>query len=170
MPITPLTSLSVPKLELKTALIGIRLLKTVQEEPTFKIHDTHFWTDSRVVLDWIVSKKKQKLFVAKRIQEIHESSKSSQWHCIPTNQNPADHVTSGLEPEELCSKWLQAPDFLKKHYSDWNSAHEIVFVRTSSTAKPNEPVIDPTRFRSWTKLLLTLATIYNLLFIIKKTK
>ena len=139
-------SLSFPKLELEAAIIGIRLLKTIQKETTLKIHDTHFWTDSRVVLDWIVSKTKQKLFVANRIREIHESSKSSQWHYIPTNQNPADHGTRGVEPEELCSKWLQAPDFLKKHYSDWNSAHKKVSVHTTSTSKPNEPVIDSTRF------------------------
>ena len=168
--VTPLKLLSVPKLELEAAIIGIRLLKTVQKETTLKIHDTHFWTDSRVVLDWIVSKKKQKLFVANRIREKHESSKSSQWHYIPINQNPADHGTRGLEPEELCSKWLQASDFLKKSYSDWNSAHKIVSGQTSSTAKPNEPVIDPTGFRTWTKLLLTLATIYNLLFRIKKER
>ena len=166
--VPPLKSLSVPKLELEAAIIRIRLLKKVQKETTPKIHDTHFWTDSRVVLDWIVSKKKQKLFVANRIREIHKSSKSRQWHYIPSNQNPADHGTRGLEPEELCSKWLQAPDFLKKHYSDWNSTHKIVSVHASSTAKPNEPVIDPTRFRTWTKLLLSLATIYNLLFRIKK--
>ena len=36
------------------------------------------------------------------------------------------------------------------------------------TAKPSEPVIHPTHFRTWIKLLLTLATIYNLLFRIKK--
>ena len=89
--VTPLKSLSVPKLELEAAIIGIRLLKTVQKETTLKIHDTHFWTDSRVVLDWIVSKKKQKLFVANRIREIHESSKSNQWHYLPTNQNLAYH-------------------------------------------------------------------------------
>ena len=99
--VTPLKSLSVPKLELEAAIIGIQLLKTVQKETRLKIHDTHFWTDSRVVLDWIVSKKKQKLFVANRIREIHDSSKSNQWHYIPTNQNPADHGTRGLEPEEL---------------------------------------------------------------------
>ena len=168
--VTPLKSLSVPKLELEAAIIGIRLLKTVQKKTTLKIHDTNFWTDSRVVLDWIVSKKKQKLFVANRIREIHESSKFNQWHYIPTNQNPADHGIRGLEPEELCSKWLQAPDFLKKHYSDLNSAHKIVSVNTTSTSKPNEPAIDPIRFRSWTKLLLTLTTIYNLLFRIKKER
>ena len=166
--VTPLKSLSVPQLELEAAIIGIRLLTTVQKETTLKIHDTHFWTGSRVVLDWIVSKKKQKLFRANRIREKHKSSKSNQKHYIPTNQNPADHGTRGLEPEELCSKRLQAPDFLKKHYSDWNSAHKIVSVHTTSTSKTNEPVIDPTHFRSWTKLLLTLATIYNLLFRIKK--
>ena len=167
---TPLKSLSVPKLELEAEIIGIRLLKTVQKETTLKIHDTLFWTDSRVVFDWIVSEKKQKLFIANRIREIHESLKSNQWHYIPTNQNPADHRTRGLEPEELCSKWLEAPDFLKKHYSDWNSADKIVSVPTTSTSKPNEPVIDPIRFPSWRKLLLTLATIYNLLFRIKKDR
>ena len=132
---TPLKMLRVPKLELEAAIIGLQLLKTVQKETTLKIHDTHFWTDSRVVLDWIVSKKKQKLFVSNRIREIHESSKSNQWHYVPTNQNPADHGTRGLEAEELCSKWLQAPDFLKKHYSDWNSAHKIVSVYTAITSK-----------------------------------
>ena len=40
--VTPLKSLSVPKLELEAAIIGIRLLKTVQKETTLKIHDTHF--------------------------------------------------------------------------------------------------------------------------------
>ena len=168
--VTPLKLLSVPKLELEVAIIGVRLLKTVQKEAILKIHDPHFWTDSRVVLDWIVSKKKQKLLVANRIREIIESSKFSQWHYILTNQNPGDHVTRGLEPEELCSKWLQAPDFLKKHYSDWNSAHKIDSVHTTCTSKPDEPVIDPTRFRSWTKLLLTPATIYNPLFRIKKER
>ena len=168
--VTPLKLLSIPKLELEAAKIGMRLLKTVQKETTLKIHDTHFWTDGRVVLDWIVSKKKQKLFFANRIREIHESSKSTQWLYIPTNQNPADHGTRGLEPEKLCSEWLQALDFLKKHYSDLNSAHKTVSVHTTSTSKTNEPVIDPTRFRSCTKLLLTLATIYNLLFRTKKER
>ena len=144
--VTPLKLLSFRKLELEAAKIGMPLLKTVQKETTLKIHDTHFWTDSRVILDGIVSKKKQKLFVANRIRDMHESSKSSQWHYIPTNRNPADHGTRGLEPEELCSNWLHAPDFLKKHYSDWNSAHKIVSVQTTSTSKPSEPVIDPTRF------------------------
>ena len=165
----PLNSLSVPKFELEAAVIGIRLLKTVQKETTLKVHDTYFWTDSRVVLDWIVSKKKQKLLVANRIREKHESSNYIQWHYIPTNQSPADNGRRGLEPEE-CSKWLLATDFLKKHYSGWSSAHKIVSVHTSSRAKPNEPVIDPTRFRFWTKLLLTLANIYILLFRNKKER
>ena len=82
----------------------MRLLKTVLTEKTIKIHGTHFWTESRVVFDWIVSKKKQKLFVANRIQELNESSKPCQWNYTPANQNPADRGSRGLEPEELCSK------------------------------------------------------------------
>ena len=68
------------------------------------------------------------------MRELHESSKSSQWHYIPTNEIPADNGTRGLEPEDLCSKWLQAPDFLKKPYSGWNAAHsKIVSVHRTST-------------------------------------
>ena len=83
--VTPLKALSVPKLEFGAAIIGIRLHKTVQRKTTLKIHDTHFWTDSRVIFDCIASTKKQKLFVANRIREIHESLKSSQWYYIPSN-------------------------------------------------------------------------------------
>ena len=51
--VTPIKPLSVPKLELEAAIIGIRLLRTVQKETTLDkrdtTHDTHFWTDSRFV-------------------------------------------------------------------------------------------------------------------------
>ena len=85
--------------------------------------------------------------------------------------NSSKSGTHGLEPEKLCFKWLQAPDILWKHYSDWNPTHnKTVSVHTTSKSKPNDPVIDRSRFRSWTKLLLALATIYNFLFRIKKER
>ena len=124
--VTPLKRLNVLKLALDAAIIGIRLLKTVQKKTTLRIHDTHFWTDKRVVLDWIASKKKKKLFVASRLREIHESSKPSQWHYISTKQNPAVHGTFGLEPE-LSSKWLQAPSlFPRRQYTNSDSAHSKI--------------------------------------------
>ena len=49
--VNPLKALSVPKLGFEAAIIEMRLLKTVQKETTLKIYVTHFWTDSRVVLD-----------------------------------------------------------------------------------------------------------------------
>ena len=112
--VTLLKALSVSKLEIEAAIIRIRLNTTVQKQTTFKIHETHSWTDSRFALDCIASKKQQKLFAANPLREIHESSKSIQRHYIPSNQTPVDHGTRDLEPNKLCFKWLQAPDFLKK--------------------------------------------------------
>ena len=40
--VTPLKRLNVLKLERDAAIIGIRLLKTVQKKTALRIHDTHF--------------------------------------------------------------------------------------------------------------------------------
>lgn len=46
-------------------------------------------------------------FVTNRVQKIHLSSAPQQWRYVPTNENPADHVSRGLTPSELLSStWL----------------------------------------------------------------
>ena len=86
---------------------------------------------------------KQKFFVANRLREIPKSSKSSKEHYIPTNQNLGDYGTRGLEPNELCSKWLLAPDFLIKRYCKWISFYCKLFSvhTTTCTSTPTEPVL-----------------------------
>ena len=54
------------------------------------------WSDSQITLYWLSSKKKLKLFVANRVNEIHELLPNATWEYIPTHDNPANLVTRAL--------------------------------------------------------------------------
>ena len=172
--VAPLKQTSVPKLELEAAVIGVRLHSTIVKESSFAINKTQFWTDSQVVPDWIASSKKQPVYIANRLREIAASTKTKQWRHISTLNNPADHGTRGLDPREISLKWLQPPEFLSSSEQISNqavSSKPAVVATTAHTASNvAEPIIDTARFSSWTKMLLTLATVFNLLFRAKKLR
>ena len=86
--VAPIKQMSVPKMELEAAVIGMRLLQLIQRETTMTIDQNFLWFDSQVVLDWIASNKKQDVFVSNRLQEIHNNSLPQQWHHISTYLNP----------------------------------------------------------------------------------
>ncbi|XP_070140459.1 uncharacterized protein [Drosophila kikkawai] len=97
-------------------------MNTVQEEHSVDISETVLWTDSKTVLRWIGSThRRYKQFVGKRVAEILESSKVSQWRWVPTSDNAADDATwsqnkADLSPE---SRWLSRAAFLKQPASGW---------------------------------------------------
>ena len=52
--------------------------------------------------------------------QIHELSGVHEWRYIPTDENPADDCSRGLNPGDL--KWkrfLEGPEFLRKDESQW---------------------------------------------------
>ena len=70
-----------------------------------------FWSDSTDVLWWIRGYSRVfKPFVANRIGEIQLHSSQNQWRYIPTNMNPADHLTRGLKVAELIEKSVVGRD------------------------------------------------------------
>ena len=103
--------ISVAKMELEAAVIGVRLLQMIQKEMTLTFNQIFCWPDSQVVLDTIASNKKLNVFVSNRLQKVHKTS--SPKHCphISTYLNPADHGTRGLETNEIHRKWLKPPQF-----------------------------------------------------------
>ena len=109
--VAPLKQLSVPKLELEVALLGVRLLQVVRRAFDRNFPCVTFWTDSCVVLDWIQNQKKLKSFVAHRVYEISRSSAFSDWRYDPSNLNPADHGTRGLKSRDITVKWQKVQDF-----------------------------------------------------------
>ncbi|XP_075239314.1 uncharacterized protein LOC142334873 [Convolutriloba macropyga] len=72
--VAPIKQISIPKLELETAVIGVHLLSTIMKESSFHITRSTIWTDSQVVLDWLSTTKKQPAVVANRLKEILAST------------------------------------------------------------------------------------------------
>ena len=72
--IAPLKGLTLPRLELMAALIGTRLYKFISSSLALDHNFQMFlWSDSQIVLHWILNQKKLKSFVASRVQEITNS-------------------------------------------------------------------------------------------------
>src|SRR5277367_5964549 len=51
--VSPLKTLSIPRLELQAALMASRLSKTIEDQHEIKFSSTVIWTDSKTVLHWI---------------------------------------------------------------------------------------------------------------------
>jgi hypothetical protein len=113
--LAPLKTLTIPRLELCAAVLGVDIAETLHGELELVIKETTFWTDSSIVLCYINSTNKRfKTFVANRISRIHEVSDPRQWKYVSTTENPADVASRGLMPEQMLrnSKWIQGPEFL----------------------------------------------------------
>ena len=121
--VAPLTPMTVPRLELMGAILGLRLtqsLLTVLEVP---MRSVTFYSDSTDVLWWIRGRGKDfRPFVANRIGEIQMFTEPSQWQHVSTEENPADLCTRGATPSELaeCHLWWNGPDWLTKDFSEWS--------------------------------------------------
>lgn len=118
--VTPMKIQTIPRLELSAALILTKMVNYICKSIRhyqFDSSNIFFWTDSQVVLHWIRgNEKKWKVFVTNRIIKILEFSKPSQWHYIPSKENPADILSRGLNPSELNNNqlWFHGPSWLRQ--------------------------------------------------------
>ena len=86
--VTPLKSVTVPRLELTAAVLSVRISEQLKRELDIGITDEVFWTDSRVVLGYIAnSVRRFHVFVANRVQEIQDKSSVRQWKYVDTKFN-----------------------------------------------------------------------------------
>ncbi|XP_070067195.1 uncharacterized protein [Drosophila virilis] len=113
---------SIPRMELMAAVLGLRLAKCIQKEMSVRIHRRTFWTDSKDVLYWIRSNaRKFQQFVALRIVEILEESGVDSWRWVPSAQNVADDGTKWPKTPEIhgSTRWFNGPPFLYLEESQW---------------------------------------------------
>ena len=110
--VAPIKQVSILKLELEAAVIGVSLFSTIMRGSSFYFTRSTLWTVSQVVLDWLSTTKKQSLFVANRIKEVLASADTYQWKQVTTEDNLADHGTRGFNPDEITATLLTAPAFL----------------------------------------------------------
>ena len=131
--------LTMPRLELLSALIGSRLGKSIRENQS--VSETHFWTDSSVALLWIQGEASDyKTYVSNRVREIQANSQRDQWRHVPGVDNPADLATRGLSVEEfgeMLSFWEQGPTWLVDR-DKWPVRHfNLAETTESSSEKKN---------------------------------
>ena len=92
--VTPLKPVIIPRLELTAAVASVRVSQWLSKELDFRDAVHVFWTDSRVVLGYIGNEARRfHIFVANRVQEIHDHTQPSQWKPNLTQRTPP-HVAS----------------------------------------------------------------------------
>ena len=111
---TPLRVFTTPRLELQAAIVSVKVSKFLQQELEYKEISEFFWTDSKVVLGYVGNDAKRfHVYVANRVQKIRDATAPHQWNYIPSERNPADHASRGLDAKGLLkSNWFDGPSFL----------------------------------------------------------
>lgn len=168
--VAPLKTLSIPRLELKAAVLGVQYLQTVLNNHSYKISQHYLWTDSTTVLAWILSDHRRfQKFVAVRVGEILTLSDPQDWRWIPTKINVADKATKwGNGPEfQVSSPWFRGPAFLYQGEEHWPKQRHPV--STKEELRPvhshwtSTPVIDVSRFGRWERMHRAIAYVLRYL-------
>ncbi|KAK3102963.1 hypothetical protein FSP39_015321 [Pinctada imbricata] len=170
--VAPLKSISIPRMELLGAILGLRLTCAISKALEIDMKHVTYWSDSMNVLYWIRGcSRSYKTFVANRVSEIHDHSEPVQWRYVPTEENPADIASRGTTVEKLVEeiKWWYGPSFLREPEQTWpknkieksdspqneikkgKTIPDITLVATFSPFQP-ETVIDSKRENFYTRM------------------
>ncbi len=138
--VAPLKLENIPRLELTAAIVSVRVSQWLVPELDYEDVTEFFWTDSKVVMGYIsIVTRRFHIFVANRVQQIHEHTKPKQWQYINTHSNPADAASRGLTAKQLLnddSQWLRGPHFL------WNCGpYQAQVGNTTEPLDPNDPEV-----------------------------
>ena len=95
------------------------------EETKCQFKAVYLWTDSKIVINYVKNETTNfGVFIAHRINEIHNNSKFNEWHYVSTKDNIADNLTryKGFNSLQKASRWCNGPDFLYNSLEN----HEII--------------------------------------------
>lgn len=115
-------TITIPRLELLGALLAAEMSSSVTQALRRKVTRQVYWTDSSIVLSWLrIDSVNLKTFVANRVASIRELTDIDSWKHVPTEHNPADLVSRGINPQEVpnCDMWWHGPSFLLLPESNW---------------------------------------------------
>ena len=113
--VAPLKTITIPRMKLKAATVGINLHKLLSKKLEIPIHQMVFWTDSTIVIQYIQNEAKRfQTFMANHLCLVHNVLLSMQWKYVPSESNPADHASHGIKAtdRDYLDHWLNGPSFL----------------------------------------------------------
>ena len=183
--VAPLVPMTVPRLELMAAVVGLRLTQALIKVLEIPMSAVTFYSDSLDVLWWIRGYGKDfRAFVANRVGEIQMFTDPQQWQHVPTDQNPADLVSRGVSVEELKENrlWWNGPIWLLEEQDSWPKVDETiqqeakerkkttVLASRFTPVKPEDQQIpadgwrlSPSRYSSWIRLVRVQARVVRVL-------
>ncbi len=136
--VAPVKPMTIPKLELSSAVLLSKLLHTVMAELSINIADVFAWSDSTIALGWICTPPTRlKTFVANRVVELTDRIPPVNWKHVPTSSNPADIASRGIAARELIQfqLWWHGSDWLHQAPNHWPIQDAGVRTSTLSTLK-----------------------------------
>ena len=170
--LAPLKKLTIVRLELQAAVLGVRLADVIKRETTYSIDETCYWTDSAVVLQFLQNESRRfHTFVSNRVAEIQHSSRPDEWHHVPGQLNPADACSRASSGQGLLESplWWTGPKFLTHDCEEWpkdevdaplSAEHPEVKVQREAvftTSVAEAPLLDRTQYSSWQRYKRTVA-------------
>ena len=170
-------TLTIPKLELTAALIGVRFATFLCNNLNIRFSNVVFWTDSKITLYWIRGNINDwKPYVANRVSEINELSVTEQWKFCPGEENPADLLTRGLSIKSFIGRkfWHNGPDWLVNDIVPNFEEDDIDIARVSSLlcieTKFNkfDAIFDIENYSSFTKVIRVTAYVIRFVKIIMR--
>ncbi|XP_065177328.1 uncharacterized protein LOC135807825 [Sycon ciliatum] len=162
----PVRRQTIPQLELRAAVLGVRVSHLVAESIGIPVSAHTFWTDSMNVLGWVQShSRRYKVDIGNRISELQTSTRAHQWRHVPGKNNPADKGTRGLSAALLCrdAVWWSGPQFLRQQPDEWPQMKEVSTsslpgqLKTALVAVVPPPSEILGRFSTWSRLVRVTA-------------
>ena len=100
--VAPASSLTIPRLELQSCVLAVRLAETIKKELRIPIASVEYRTDSQVVIHQLRSSHLERPdFVKGRLDEILRHTTTAQWFHVDGKDNVADDATRGLTPAQF---------------------------------------------------------------------
>ena len=175
--VAPLKKLTIPKLELQAAVLGIRLAKSVIKNSILRFSEIYRIVDSECTL---LTLKKDSFvlpeFQANRVTECFESSKVEEWYHTRSKNNIADLGTRNdatVDSVSNVSEWQQGKEWMHLPIDQWpvtqdiQGSHEVEVekVEVSSNVAVKEPPVfnfEVLRCQSYSFVVKLVALVFKM--------